>query len=619
MSDSLLISTNRSQSHPFSSDWHDGVILERNKTKIQNHDSPLNEKFIYTIHALLLKNGIPPSVLSKSSPLLKKAATAAHSVLKSNALCAGSIGYQVELPELRIADEEVGGKQKSLLSVVIGNEDAENVDCSTGDVENERRSVKSQANAVDGPNIESIDAPTEVKKDSRHRKYWKTKQIIEAPDDNDRNKLQEILSKNTIEYNQLFQANQPFQTETTQISELKTVEFLFQNLAEFSSQMETLLEKSLNEEAKKLMYEMIQKTNDHVNWLNQNYLRIIRRIQHAHRTKLSDTIMQIAQNAMNQQKILSENMERNKSNRRNEIEHKLYNLKRTFRKRSDEISKLRNQVAKYQILMRKHSIHEFPGSHTDEKVKSENIMESYQSTIQVLDEKILETTLQIAKLEDFLSCNTRNPAGKLGSTGSLLGSRDSIKPLSTIRSSRPTSHHRTLAPIRAESDDGIGNSSRLNNIRRTPQLGPVSSSRRDTFISTPDKSRKQTPKLPNTIIKDDLKATREPSPPDFSEKIEEMLIAKEQILETKMNYLLEGHETACRTFQEETESMERMFEQEFEELKVRIMEKSGDENQKFNVLSNQKTLLRLARRIYPIEIKEKTDFVDVEIQCDLND
>ncbi|KAI8807962.1 hypothetical protein BJ742DRAFT_853883 [Cladochytrium replicatum] len=463
----------------------------------------------------------------------------------------------------------------------------------------------------------------------------------------------------------LFRSSRAFQTIDTKIEDVKKVESFFLELNQALQSARDELQIHIDEKANGQFKNLVQSMQNRVNVLWKLHQRRLDDIQRANRSRLADAIARIVADAERERRVLLEQIYRDREDKATENTEQLFQLKREKRKKVDEIAKLSHKAAKYHILLKKHCLTE--ALIDDERTRSENIVEHLQATVQLREDKITELTKHIEALEECVETQSwRNmPPGATLTTflGNQAHPSSAAGNSTTILSSKATSLPPSRARTVGEQKD-VRSSLNSRQGRKPAQLsrGGMLSAVGSTYIlsALPSAEHIREPKallsaVPSMDHLRDIKSARprpevrsgnselthgdrwanveeepehaypafptegmtgfEGSALETDELFWEVANDVRQIYETKLGFLVEAHEAACRTIEEETENMGKEFESFFQRCFEQLASDPAVANRMRAAFPK---LTKYAGRVYPVVLPPVIEKSDVAILCNLD-
>ncbi|KAJ3247497.1 hypothetical protein HK104_007798, partial [Borealophlyctis nickersoniae] len=245
----------------------------------------------------------------------------------------------------------------------------------------------------------------------------------------------------SVEYLALFKASRPGQTEVTVVEDMKVAEDLFAQLQQvffyFSSlcgldilgdggvgillliiaivfppipfpqptqevqDARSHLRFSLQEDIAATVRTLCDHMSTRVTHLRAAHERDMARVRRSSRAALADAIARIAYAAKKDREADLARLDQLHQDMLKQQEVRVFELKKESRKTADNISKLRAQIAKAQILLKKHGVTETDAYQivNDERVRTDDLIDHYQSMVSTREDKIKQLTDDLTKLE----------------------------------------------------------------------------------------------------------------------------------------------------------------------------------------------------------------------------
>ncbi|KAJ3153023.1 hypothetical protein HK101_001759 [Irineochytrium annulatum] len=214
-----------------------------------------------------------------------------------------------------------------------------------------------------------------------------------------------------VEYVALFRVNRPVQSDVTTVEEVRSTEDTYAAL--MRDMMISVQEVQTNFDGKVAgaIQELALWLASKAEKLEKAHNIDVETVRSAYRARYSDALARIAYLYQNKLKEASKVIEAQHIAKGVEMDHEIFRLKKETHHRVYEVSKMRSHVARYQFLLRKHSINETdklnprPQAYLtvdDERVKTEDVVAHYQQTLLNREEKYNELVAQLNQAEAYL-------------------------------------------------------------------------------------------------------------------------------------------------------------------------------------------------------------------------
>ncbi|KAJ3219576.1 hypothetical protein HK099_004653 [Clydaea vesicula] len=215
----------------------------------------------------------------------------------------------------------------------------------------------------------------------------------------DKKYFQEIL-QSSVEYFDLERTNRPIQTDTTQIEPLKLVSIQFADLIKEVENWQNFLPLNYAEQQICTTEELTNTMNDVLKKQEKIHRQNIDRIRRAYRTKLNDSVARIVYEAKKEKESVEVYLREQQKLINEEKESNLLELRNKINNCKNELSKLKTQTVKYQILLRKNGIFDTEAyTMNDEKIRAEDLIEYFQQTISLKEDRLKEVKDNIDIME----------------------------------------------------------------------------------------------------------------------------------------------------------------------------------------------------------------------------
>ncbi|KAJ3215605.1 hypothetical protein HDU67_000203 [Dinochytrium kinnereticum] len=222
------------------------------------------------------------------------------------------------------------------------------------------------------------------------------------------------LLNSAMEYVALFRVNRPAQSDSCSMMEVRNTEDLYLDLLQDVRDAMLDIKSAFDSKVAKSI-------RDLGTWLSERAVRMERAHVHevemarsAFRARLADVLATLAFEAQEELKRELSVKEKEYARKIAETDSDIFKAKKDAHQKAYEVSKLRTHVARYQVLLRKHSITESDAYLTidDERIKTEDVIEHYQNTLAGKEAKLAELTSQLRHLEDFADNQGLRGSGK---------------------------------------------------------------------------------------------------------------------------------------------------------------------------------------------------------------
>ncbi|KAJ3409160.1 vacuolar sorting protein VPS33/slp1 [Chytridiales sp. JEL 0842] len=443
------------------------------------------------------------------------------------------------------------------------------------------------------------------------------------------------LFENSAEYVGLFKVNRPMQSDVSTIKDVRGTEEAYTDLQEDIQEIIEELQQNFDGGIAKAIQTLSA-------W--SRLLDMVARVAHQAELDLQDAIKK--REAEHAAKLV-------------EMDKKIYQAKKDAHQRGHETSKLRSQCSRYQVMLRKHGLSDHDEYLTvggDEKVRTGDIIEYYQTSQARKESKIQDMTTQLQTLEDIaeqLYKAAKEPLvgdgteSNLKRQSNLLSAREAAKPakLGSLDSELAKSSESAFSAFSAFSAATAatslsrGGAAARNQPRRTYMSDLSSVMERKAGLSVMQRAPR-TPRNNSLMENQDVEVGRtsrmssikggvimggdivteegednrngyEECPLSEEEQLNISLEIRE-IYETKLRKLHHECETNIEQQRGEMMRMNREFQDRFEEVR-RAM--AMDMNLKYRLGESQKPALTLMRQLFPRgTVPGKAN---VAVQCDI--
>ncbi|KAJ3086954.1 hypothetical protein HK102_012107 [Quaeritorhiza haematococci] len=213
----------------------------------------------------------------------------------------------------------------------------------------------------------------------------------------------EIL-QSTEEYVGLFRVSRPLQTDQSTVEGAKHMEAMFRELLFEVDKAKSTLGRIFKETRSSVLRPVLEQMQDKLAFVKRLQEEEYDRVQRAFNARLQDVAARLEWEALVEQKAAIENLEKEHRDLMECKKKDLARMKHETYKKNDEISKLRGQVAKFQVLLKKNGIADTEAYHTvdDERIRTEDLVEYYQNAISIREERIRELKAQVYVMEQLV-------------------------------------------------------------------------------------------------------------------------------------------------------------------------------------------------------------------------
>ncbi|KAI8825858.1 uncharacterized protein EV422DRAFT_514450 [Fimicolochytrium jonesii] len=194
----------------------------------------------------------------------------------------------------------------------------------------------------------------------------------------------------TTEYVRLFRASRPTQTEEGAVGEVKKAERRFQDLTKAMGISRQVLDETYRTAIRSANRDVTAFFDGRAGYIHELQRRGVDRVRRAYRERFADAVVAHLYDAQKNRDEVTGIMTEMHIAQVKDMNAHIYELKRECHRRTAAISKLRGNLARKNVLMRRHGVYEseLTAHITDDRLKNDDTILLLQRAVRQREEKI---------------------------------------------------------------------------------------------------------------------------------------------------------------------------------------------------------------------------------------
>ncbi|KND00017.1 uncharacterized protein SPPG_04363 [Spizellomyces punctatus DAOM BR117] len=204
-----------------------------------------------------------------------------------------------------------------------------------------------------------------------------------------------------VEYVRLFRVCRGEQVGEACVGGVKKAEEGVEQLVKEIDQTKQDIQKTFSESVSYCTKDLVTYLHTRLSHLQALHERDLARVRRACRGQLADMVARVVSDAKKHRETANIVLQNRHELQLESIQEHIFDMKRQARRRADVISKLRSQVARAHIALKKHGIYENEVSQniTDDRIRTEDLLTSLQTSLHEKEQTIKSLTERLTELD----------------------------------------------------------------------------------------------------------------------------------------------------------------------------------------------------------------------------